>query len=112
MSKSAGVLKWAAHYLSGKIIFKKFGPTNVGARSHFVLQCRMQSNFQKIFTLCKLAVFIRKLGSWHFSERSWMFVCSMPSISCKTLEGPQLDLGPVEAVEGPKMTMLEKIGLV
>ena len=29
-----------------------------------------------------------------------------------TLEGPQLELVPVEAVEGPKMAMLEKIGLV
>ncbi len=36
----------------------------------------------------------------------------MWSISCKTLGGPQLDLGPVEAVEGPKKAMLEKIGLV
>jgi len=36
----------------------------------------------------------------------------MWSISCKTLEGPQLDLGPVEAVERPKTAMLEKIGLV
>jgi len=33
-------------------------------------------------------------------------------ISCKTLEGLQHDLGPVEAVEGRKMAMLEKIGLV
>ena len=31
-----------------------------------------------------------------------MFVCSIRSISYKTLEGPQLDLGPVEAVEGAK----------
>ena len=30
----------------------------------------------------------------------------------QALKGPQLDLGPVEAVEGPKMTLLEKIGLV
>jgi hypothetical protein len=29
-----------------------------------------------------------------------------------TLEGPQLELVPVEAVEGPKMAMLKKIGLV
>jgi hypothetical protein len=28
------------------------------------------------------------------------------------LEGPQLELVPVEAVEGPKMAMLKKIGLV
>jgi hypothetical protein len=36
----------------------------------------------------------------------------MWSISCKTLGGPQLDFGPVEAVEGPKTEMLKKIGLV
>ena len=59
-----------------------------------------------------MAVFIIQFGAGYFSDRSWMFVCSMWSISCKTLEGPQRDLGPVEAVEGPKMAMLEKIGLV
>ena len=36
----------------------------------------------------------------------------MCSISRKTLGGPQLDLGPVEAVEGPKKEMLKKIGIV
>ncbi len=33
-------------------------------------------------------------------------------ILCKTLRGPQLDLGLVEAVEGPKMAMLKKLRLV
>ena len=79
---------------------------------------RCSENFREILTFCKLPVFIIKLGSGNFSDRSWMFVCSMQSISCKTLEGPQLDLGPVEAVEGVKqcqrvkMAMLAKLGLV
>jgi hypothetical protein len=33
-------------------------------------------------------------------------------ISCKTLECPQLDLGPVETAVGPKMAMLAKSGLL
>ena len=59
-----------------------------------------------------MAAFIKKFGAGNFLDCSWMFVCSMWLISCKTLEGLQHDLGPVEAVEGPKMAMLEKIGLV
>ena len=47
-----------------------------------------------------MAVFIIKFGGGNFSDRSWMFVCSRRSISCKTLGGPQLDLGPLDAVEG------------
>ena len=49
-----------------------------------------------------MAVFIIKFGSGHFSDWSWMFVCSRRSILCKTLWGQQLDLGPVEALEGAK----------
>ena len=112
MSKLGGVLKSAAHKLSEKNIGNKLGPPNVGARSYFVLQCWMQSNFQNFFTFCKIAVFIIKFGVGNFSDRSWLFVCSIRSNSCETLEGPQLDLGPVEAVKWPKTAMLKKIGLV
>jgi hypothetical protein len=41
-----------------------------------------------------------KFWGGNFLDRSWMFVCSRRSISCITLGGQQLDLGPVEAVEG------------
>jgi hypothetical protein len=37
MAKSGGVLDSYASQLSDKKIEKKFGPPNVGARSHFVL---------------------------------------------------------------------------
>jgi hypothetical protein len=49
-----------------------------------------------------VAVFIIKFWGGNFSDRSWMFVCSRRSISCITLGGQQLDLGPVEALEGAK----------
>ena len=62
MSKSGGVLKSAAYKLSEKNIRNKFCPQNGGARSHFVLKCRIKSNFQNLFTFCKLAVFIIKFG--------------------------------------------------
>ena len=70
MAKSGSVLESYASQLSDEEIGKKFGPPNVGARSHFVLQCRMQSNFLKMSTFCKLAVFIIKFGVGNFSERS------------------------------------------
>ena len=85
MSKLGGVLKSVFYKLSEKNIGKKFDPPNVGARSHFVLQCRMKSNFQIFFTFYKLAVFIVKFGVWNFSDQSWLFVCSMRSFWYMTL---------------------------
>jgi hypothetical protein len=70
MAKSGGVLESYASQLSDEQIGKKFGPPNVDAISHFVFQCRMQSNFPKMSTFCKLTVFTIKFGVGNFSERS------------------------------------------
>ena len=85
MSKLGGVLKSFFYKRSENNIGNKFGPPNVGARSHFVLQCRMKSNFQIFFTFDKLAVNIVKFGGWNFSDQSWLFVCSMRSFWYMTL---------------------------
>ena len=70
MSKSGGVLKLFFDRLLEKNIGNKMGPPNVGARSHFVHQCWMQSNFQIFFTFCKMAIFIIKFGVGNFSACS------------------------------------------
>ena len=59
-----------------------------------------------------MAVFIKKCLSGKFSDRSWMFVCSRRSISCKTLGGPQLDLGPLDAVEGQNNAKSGDVGKI
>ena len=41
-----------------------------------------------------------------------MFVCSRRSISCKTLGGPQLDLGPLDAVEGQNNAKSGDVGKI
>jgi hypothetical protein len=64
--------------------------------------------FSENLSFLQNSCFHQKVWSGEFFDCSWMFVCSMWIISCKTLEGLQHDLGPVEAVEGQKMAMLKK----
>ena len=111
MSKSGGVLKSAAYKLSEKNIGNKFRPQNGGARSHFVLKCGIKLNFQNSFTFCKLTVSIIKFGVGIFSDRSWMFVCSIRSILCKHLRVHNRNRGQYKLLKGQKMECWQNLGL-
>ena len=110
MSKLGGVLKSAAHKLLEKISGTSWAPQMLGLEVTLYSNVGCSQTFRFFYFLKKKNII--KFGAGNFSDRSWLFVCSIRSNSCKTLEGPQLDLGPVEAVKGPKMAMLTKIGLV